>query len=373
MQCGICTPGFIVAAKALLDHNPRTPANKRSAFSWPDNLCRCTGYDKIVRAVQDAATALQKEHAGWPPKPRAKSKPTRREGRHRRLPAAVPSARHAARPPRRRRQGDRSGHVRRPTCRWPGMAHGRDPPQPARARADQVDRHERRGEAARRAGRRDRATISPIWTTRSRPWAKAGRVNLAHLGANCWRRDKALYKGHVVAAVAATNVAHRRRSRGEADPRRIRAAARRSLGARRHEGRRAAAARQVCGPIEWARKATSRRTSPCICTSKRGTSRRDSPGADVVDRARVHAPPPCTRATSSRTTRRRFGTPTATSRSGPHARRVQLPTSSGRAAADAGLAERRSCRGDRRRLRRQDRRLSRAGGGGAESQDAAGR
>ena len=54
MQCGICTPGFIVAAKALLDKNPN-PSEHEIRFELAGNLCRCTGYDKIVRAVQDAA------------------------------------------------------------------------------------------------------------------------------------------------------------------------------------------------------------------------------------------------------------------------------------------------------------------------------
>ena len=62
LQCGICTPGFIVAAKALLDHNPQ-PTEQDIRFELAGNLCRCTGYDKIVRAVQDAALALQKGHA----------------------------------------------------------------------------------------------------------------------------------------------------------------------------------------------------------------------------------------------------------------------------------------------------------------------
>jgi aerobic carbon-monoxide dehydrogenase small subunit len=60
LQCGICTPGFIVAAKALLDHNPK-PTEQDIRFELAGNLCRCTGYDKIVRAVQDAATALKEE------------------------------------------------------------------------------------------------------------------------------------------------------------------------------------------------------------------------------------------------------------------------------------------------------------------------
>ena len=56
LQCGICTPGFLLSAKALLDHNPDpTEADVRHWLAG--NLCRCTGYDKIVRAVLDAADA----------------------------------------------------------------------------------------------------------------------------------------------------------------------------------------------------------------------------------------------------------------------------------------------------------------------------
>jgi aerobic carbon-monoxide dehydrogenase small subunit len=58
LQCGICTPGFLMAAKALLDHNP-SPSEEEIRFGLAGNLCRCTGYDKIVRAVQDAAKELQ--------------------------------------------------------------------------------------------------------------------------------------------------------------------------------------------------------------------------------------------------------------------------------------------------------------------------
>ena len=54
LQCGICTPGFIVAAKALLDQEPH-PSEERIRLYLANNLCRCTGYDKIVRAVQQAA------------------------------------------------------------------------------------------------------------------------------------------------------------------------------------------------------------------------------------------------------------------------------------------------------------------------------
>ncbi len=58
LQCGFCTPGFIVATKALLDKNPN-PTETEIRFWLAGNLCRCTGYDKIVRAVQDAAAEMR--------------------------------------------------------------------------------------------------------------------------------------------------------------------------------------------------------------------------------------------------------------------------------------------------------------------------
>jgi aerobic carbon-monoxide dehydrogenase small subunit len=60
LQCGFCTPGFIVASKALLDHNPN-PSETEVRYWLAGNLCRCTGYDKIVRAVMDAAAELRQE------------------------------------------------------------------------------------------------------------------------------------------------------------------------------------------------------------------------------------------------------------------------------------------------------------------------
>jgi carbon-monoxide dehydrogenase small subunit len=58
LQCGICTPGFLVAAKALLDENPN-PTEEQVRYELAGNLCRCTGYDKIVRAVLDAAAEMR--------------------------------------------------------------------------------------------------------------------------------------------------------------------------------------------------------------------------------------------------------------------------------------------------------------------------
>lgn len=58
LQCGICTPGMLVAAKSLLDHNPN-PTETEVRYWLAGNLCRCTGYDKIVRAVLDTAADMR--------------------------------------------------------------------------------------------------------------------------------------------------------------------------------------------------------------------------------------------------------------------------------------------------------------------------
>lgn len=58
LQCGFCTPGFLVAAKSLLEKN-NNPTETEVRFWLAGNLCRCTGYDKIVRAVMDAAAEMR--------------------------------------------------------------------------------------------------------------------------------------------------------------------------------------------------------------------------------------------------------------------------------------------------------------------------
>ena len=60
LQCGICTPGFLMAAKALLDRNP-DPTETEIRYALAGNLCRCTGYDKIIRAVQEAAREIREK------------------------------------------------------------------------------------------------------------------------------------------------------------------------------------------------------------------------------------------------------------------------------------------------------------------------
>ena len=58
LQCGVCTPGFLVAAKNLLDRNPN-PTETEVRYWLAGNLCRCTGYDKIIRAVMDTAAEMR--------------------------------------------------------------------------------------------------------------------------------------------------------------------------------------------------------------------------------------------------------------------------------------------------------------------------
>ena len=63
LQCGICTPGFLISAKSLLDRNPK-PTEHDVRYALAGNLCRCTGYDKIVKAVLDAAADIRAQGEG---------------------------------------------------------------------------------------------------------------------------------------------------------------------------------------------------------------------------------------------------------------------------------------------------------------------
>ena len=58
LQCGICTPGLIVSTKALLEENP-SPTEEEARYFLAGNLCRCTGYYKIIKAVMDAAATMR--------------------------------------------------------------------------------------------------------------------------------------------------------------------------------------------------------------------------------------------------------------------------------------------------------------------------
>ncbi|MDZ7709168.1 MAG: (2Fe-2S)-binding protein [Roseovarius sp.] len=59
LQCGICTPGILVAAKSLLERNP-DPSEEEVRYWLAGNLCRCTGYDKIIRAVMETAADMRR-------------------------------------------------------------------------------------------------------------------------------------------------------------------------------------------------------------------------------------------------------------------------------------------------------------------------
>jgi len=62
LQCGVCTPGFIVAAEKLLETNP-DPTEEEARYYLAGNLCRCTGYDKIIKAVLEAAAVMRETRA----------------------------------------------------------------------------------------------------------------------------------------------------------------------------------------------------------------------------------------------------------------------------------------------------------------------
>ncbi len=137
LQCGFCTPGVLMAAKALLDRNP-DPTEDEIRRWLAGNLCRCTGYETIVRAVRAAARTLRGETPAAPP-------------------PAPPAAGYrviGSRPParRRRRQGHRPRDLRGRRAP-PGSRGGPRPPQPARARAHIGPRHEARRGAPRRPRR----------------------------------------------------------------------------------------------------------------------------------------------------------------------------------------------------------------------------
>ncbi|GAB4450965.1 MAG: hypothetical protein Fur0044_46390 [Anaerolineae bacterium] len=63
MQCGYCSPGMIMVSKALLDRNPN-PSREEIVHALTGNLCRCTGYEPIIKAVEDAAERLKGAHNG---------------------------------------------------------------------------------------------------------------------------------------------------------------------------------------------------------------------------------------------------------------------------------------------------------------------
>ena len=133
LQCGICTPGFLVASRALLERN-NNPTETEVRYWLAGNLCRCTGYDKIVRAVMEVAADMR--------------------GATRREQAEVQVDRHASGPSRRRRQGDGPRPFRR-RLQHARPADRQGAAQPACPCPDQIDRHLGRREAAGRKSRGD--------------------------------------------------------------------------------------------------------------------------------------------------------------------------------------------------------------------------
>ena len=184
LQCGICTPGLLVAAKALLEKNPN-PTENEMRFWLAGNLCRCTGYDKIVRAVMSAAAEMRETltHAARYQTRRPAqfkvvgTRPLRPDG----LDKVTGRAKFGA------------------DATVPGMLIGkvlRSPHPHARIRSIDV----RRRRSCRASRRSSPATIS------------RSRARSARCLRNVMAREKALYDGHAVAAVAATSASIARKA-----------------------------------------------------------------------------------------------------------------------------------------------------------------
>ena len=183
LQCGFCTPGLIVAAKALLDENPN-PTEEEARYWLAGNLCRCTGYDKVIRAVMDAAAEMRGESGRMnyidpaelkvvgtrPVRPDGVDKVTGRAT----FGADMVHARHAV------GQGEALPH--------------------AHARIMTIDT----SKAAKLPGVKAVVTAEDFPHIASEEaFVGEGPMNFRDLSRNCMARDKALYEGHAVAAVAA--------------------------------------------------------------------------------------------------------------------------------------------------------------------------
>ena len=177
LQCGFCTPGVIMAAKALLDQHP-TPTEREVRYWLAGNLCRCTGYDKIVRAVLEAAAvpnSVQKN----PAQDKAQEKPYRVIG---------------TRPIRHDGTDKVTGRASfGADIRLPGMLYGKVLRSPhAHAQIRSIDT----SEAEALPGVKAVVTAADL---------SEGAHNLRYQSNNILARDKVLYHGHAVAAVSATS------------------------------------------------------------------------------------------------------------------------------------------------------------------------
>jgi len=196
LQCGYCTPGFLIAAKALLDREP-DPSEERIRTWLAGNLCRCTGYDKIVRAVRRAGSTIGRcPTGGTGPGGAGMSA-------HETSPA--PTEEYAVigtRPPRVDAVEKVTGQARYgPDVNLPGLLYGkvlRSPHAHARIRSIDTSRAQ------------DCPGVYAVVTAQDLPGAEdraarlgEGDVDLKYLCDNTLASDKVLYVGHAVAAVAA--------------------------------------------------------------------------------------------------------------------------------------------------------------------------
>ena len=191
-QCGYCTPGVLIASKALLDREP--DPSEESIRTWlAGNLCRCTGYDKIVRAVQDAAARMRRTPQG---------ESTSQDKRS--TAGAADYRLVGSRPPRFDGPDKLTGRALfGPDWNLPGMLYGKMLRSPhAHARIRSIDTRK----AVSYPG------VYAVVTAQDFRWTEDGNTNLdenavnfKYLHENMLAREKVLYVGHPIAAVAASS------------------------------------------------------------------------------------------------------------------------------------------------------------------------
>ncbi len=289
LQCGICTPGFIVAAKALLDNEP--DADEARIRHWlAGNLCRCTGYDKIVRAVLDAAAEMRRA-------------PAKRLGQKERTMVTESKPKYkviGTRPIRPDGIDKVTGRAQYGAdIRLQGALHGRMKRSPhAHAVIKRIDA----SKALALDGVKAVVTGQDLCARRRRVEAVRMRRRTSSPA------RKVLYRGHAVAAVAAINdqiaqeavEAHRGRVRGAA------ARARRARGDAPRRADPARGAADARAQPERRAHATSSRTRSRRSATSRRASRSATSSSSTSSRPRWS-----TRATSSRRRRQHRGRPTA--------------------------------------------------------------
>ena len=271
LQCGFCTPGLIVATQGAARREPEPDRERRRATGWPATCAAAPATTRSIRAVH----GRRRRNARGDRLHELRC--IRSEGR-----------RHASDPSRRRGQGDRPRHVRR---RHADAGH-------AVGQGDAHARTRMRASCRSTRARREKLPgVKAVVTAADFPdipseeaFVGEGPMNFRDLSRNCMARDKALYEGHAVAAVAATTAGDRRRG-ARPDRREVRGAAVRHRRRGGDEGRTRRSCTTTCSPPASSRSRPSRRTSPSVLAFEKGDVEAGFKEADVIVEGRYTTQP----------------------------------------------------------------------------------